>query len=174
MDMLKFTQLLTPENIRQGAICSSKKAVLEMIGRIIAEQIDCEECDEIQCFESLFERERLGCTALGAGVAMPRARLPLKDKVIAVFLQLETPIDYDAPDHRKVDLIFAIMISPDLCSTYQCNFAEIAEKLTDKNFTKQLRQAQNADEIWQVFEFIDNLSESEQQAEIQQRENEQP
>ena len=155
---MNFTQLLAPENIRQGIVCSSKKRVLEMLGRMLAEQTDIAGFDELQGFESLFNREKLGNTALGNGVAMPRARLPAGDKPACVFLRLDTPIDYDAPDHRDVDLIFAIMIPEQLCPSYTGILSELAEKLTDKNLCKQLRTAKNEQDIWQVFEYADHHS----------------
>ncbi len=157
---MKFTQLLAEKNIRQGIVCSSKKRVFEMIGRLVAEQLtaqlNTENFDELQCFESLFNREKLGNTAIGNGVAMPRARLSAGNSPIAVFLQLSTPIDYDAPDRREVDLIFAIMIPEHLCADYINVLSELAERLTEKNLCKQLRAAQNEQEIWQIFEFADH------------------
>lgn len=157
---MKFTQLLAEKNIRQGIVCSSKKRVFEMIGRLVAEQLtaqsNIENFDELQCFESLFNREKLGNTAIGNGVAMPRARLPASNSPIAVFLQLSTPIDYDAPDRREVDLIFAIMIPEHLCADYTNVLSELAERLTEKNLCKQLRAAKNEQEIWQLFEFADH------------------
>ena len=156
---MKFTQLLQPQNIRQGVICSSKKRMLEMVGRIITEQAGIEDLDDIQCFENLFAREKLGNTAIGNGVAMPRARLPKGDKPIALFLQLETPIDYDAPDRREVDLVFAVMIPEILCTSYSKIIAELSEKLTEKSLCKRLRMAKSAVEIWQIFEYTDSHSE---------------
>lgn len=154
---MDFTQLLiTPANIRQGVICSSKKRTLEMIGRLMAERLGLESFDEHQCFESLFERERLANTALGNGIAMPRARLPMGDKPIALFLQLEAPIDYEAPDKREVDLILAIMIPNILCLSYTHILADLAKKLTKKSLCKQLRAAKSADEIWHIFEYTDH------------------
>lgn len=152
---MKFTQLLTAENIRQGIICSSKKTALELIGRIVAKQCQRDDFDEVQCFEQLFNREKLGCTALGNGIALPRARLPKGTQPIAVFLQLSSAIDYNAPDNRDVDLIFALLIPEEQCADYQHKLAEFSEKLTDKNLCKQLRNAQSAVEIWQVFDYAD-------------------
>ncbi|MGQ0285763.1 PTS sugar transporter subunit IIA [Pasteurellaceae bacterium 22721_9_1] len=156
--MAKFTALLTPEYIRQGVICSSKKVALEMAGRLLAEQTQQlgVEFDEVECFESLFSREKLGCTAIGNGVAMPRARLLEGDKPVAVFLQLANPIDYGAADNREVDLIFAILIPENLCQTYSPMLIELSEQLKDKALDKQLRAAQSAVEIWQIFEYADN------------------
>lgn len=152
---MKFTALLQPENIRHGVICSSKKNLLELIGRIGAKQCGMAEFDEVQCFENLFNREKLGCTALGSGVALPRARLPKGTSPIVIFLQLADAIDYDAADHRNVDLVFALLIPEEQCVDYKNTLEEISDKLTDKNWCKRLRNAQSAVEIWQVFEAMD-------------------
>ncbi|MCK3658671.1 PTS sugar transporter subunit IIA [Pasteurellaceae bacterium Pebbles2] len=161
--MIKFTALLTPDYIRQGVICSSKKTVLEMAGRLLAEQAQLDNFDDVECFESLFNREKLGCTAIGNGIAIPRARLPQGEKPLAVFLQLTNPIDYEAPDRREVDLIFAIMIPENLCPNYGAHLAELSEKLKDKNLGKQLRSAQSAEEIWQVFDYVDHHNSTQQE-----------
>ncbi|WP_386687582.1 PTS IIA-like nitrogen regulatory protein PtsN [Lonepinella sp. MS14437] len=154
--MTKFTALLTPENIRQGVICSSKKIAFEIASDILAKQAGIEDFGEIECFEYLFNREKLGSTAIGNGIAMPRARLPKGEKVLAVFLQLSTPIDYEAADKREVDLILAIIIPEQLCQTYTPILVELSEKLKDKTLDKQLRSAQSAEEIWQIFQQLDN------------------
>lgn len=152
---MKFTDLLTPDNIRQGVICSSKKTLLELIGRIVAKQSNIDDFDEIQCFENLFNREKLGCTGLGNGVAFPRARLPKGSSPVAVFLQLASAINYDSADNRDVDLVFALLIPEDICADYKETLMELSEQLTDKALCKQLRNAQSAVEMWQVFEYVD-------------------
>ncbi|MDO4430543.1 MAG: PTS IIA-like nitrogen regulatory protein PtsN [Lonepinella koalarum] len=159
---MKFTSLLSPDNIRQGVICSSKKNLLEIVGRIAAKQCNITEFNEIDCFENLFYREKLGCTALGNGIALPRARLPKGTSPVAVFLQLATAIDYDAADHRHVDLIFALLIPEDQCANYKDILESLSEKLTDKTLCKQLRNAQSAVELWQVFEYADQHNEEEE------------
>ncbi len=133
---MKITELLSPENIRQGV----KQA----------------------CFESLFEREKLGNSGLGNGIAMPKAKMPLEvcDKAIAMFMQLDNPINYDSLDGKPVDLIFAILIPENQCETYIPILASLIEKFTDKNMLKQLRSAKSADEIWQVFEISDRAESS--------------
>ncbi|WP_044470548.1 PTS IIA-like nitrogen regulatory protein PtsN [Mannheimia massilioguelmaensis] len=161
--MIKFTELLSPENIRQGIICSSKKRLFEIISDIVVPQIEnnlntednVPYLNEFECFENLFAREKLGCTSLGNGVAIPRAKIPNSDHAIAVFLQLGLPLDYEAPDKREVDLILAILIPENMCADYSLILPELAEKLSDKNLCKQLRTAQNKDEIWQIFNRID-------------------
>ena len=93
---------------------------------------------------------------------MPKAKIPLKvcDKAIAMFMQLDNPINYDSLDGKPVDLIFAILIPENQCETYIPILASLIEKLTDKNMLKQLRSAKSADEIWQIFEISDRAENS--------------
>lgn len=157
---MKLTELFRPENIRQGVCFSSKKRLFESIAHFVVEELHCEKGEQA-CFECLFNREKLGNSALGNGVAMPKGKLPANatDKALAVFMQLETPIDYDAPDGKPVDLIFAVLVPENECSSYISVLAELAEKLADKAFLKQLRAAQSAEEIWQIFEIAAQTTE---------------
>lgn len=157
---MKLTELFQPENIRQGVSFSSKKRLFESIAHFIVEQLHCEKGEQA-CFECLFEREKLGNSGLGNGLAMPKAKLPAEasDKALAVFLQLETPIDYDAQDGKPIDLVFAVLVPENQCQTYIPVLSSLTERLTNKNFLKQLRSAKSADEIWQVFEISDQTAE---------------
>lgn len=150
--MMKFTQLLQPENIRQGVLCSSKKRLLELVAEIIAQQCG---ADPQLCFEKLFNREKVGCTCIGNGVAIPHAKLPQGDQPIAVFMQLQQPIEFNAADRREVDLFFVIMIPEQQCQTCLSLLQQLAQNLSDKSLCKQLRTAQSAEEIWQVFSNFD-------------------
>ncbi|EEX49727.1 nitrogen regulatory protein [Pasteurella multocida] len=158
--MTKFTELLKPENIRQGIICSSKKRVFETITSVIADQVQLENAEQC-CFECLFNREKLGNSGLGNGIAMPKARIPNGDKPIAVFLQLDTAVEYDSSDHRDVDLVFALLIPEQICAEYITKLPEIAENLSNKTLCKQLRTALSADEIWKIFEHYDQIQDIE-------------
>ncbi len=160
-----FTQLLTLENIRQGINCASKKRTFEIIGEILAPEADIpfnydenetQEKDiakekEICCTDYFFTREKIGNSGLGNGVAVPKGRLPRGTKPLATFLQLSEGVDYDAPDHRDVDLILAILIPTELCGEFSLKLQEITERLMDKNLCKKLRIAQSKEEIWQIF-----------------------
>ncbi|WP_109079413.1 PTS IIA-like nitrogen regulatory protein PtsN [Aggregatibacter kilianii] len=154
---MKFTELLTPECIRQGMILSSKKRVFESIAHIVEETLQMENGEQC-CFECLCSREKLGNSGLGGGVAMPKGRLPADTQPVAVFIQLDSPIDYDASDHREVDLIFAVLIPENMCADYIQCLPKLAENLTDKSLCKQLRAAKSADEIWQIFLHYDQCA----------------
>ncbi|OOF37443.1 PTS IIA-like nitrogen-regulatory protein PtsN [Rodentibacter rarus] len=158
---MKLTELFRPENIRQGVCFSSKKRLFESIAHFVVEQLHCDKGEQA-CFECLFNREKLGNSGLGNGVAMPKAKLPADatNKALAVFMQLETPIDYDAQDGKPVDLVFAVLVPEKQCQTYIPVLSALTEKLADKNFLKQLRSAKSAEEIWQIFEIVDQMPES--------------
>ena len=158
---MKFTELLRPENIRQGVSFSSKKRLFESIAHFVVEQVHCDK-GEKACFESLFSREKLGNSSLGNGSAMPKAKMPegSSEQAIAVFMQLDNPIDYDAPDGKPIDLVMAVLVPENQCQTYIPVLSALTEKFGDKNFLKQLRAAQSADEIWQVFEIADQTEEN--------------
>lgn len=154
---MNITELLIPENIRQGVSFSSKKRLFESIAHFVIEQVNDEKGEQV-CLECLFEREKLGNSGLGNGIAMPKAKIPvtLSDKAIAVFMQLDTPIDYDSSDGKFVDLVFAVLVPENQCTTYMPILSFLTERLTDKNLLKQLRSAKSAEEIWQVFEISDS------------------
>ena len=109
---MKFTTLLSPDDIRQGVAFSSKKRLFESIASFVVEKLHCENGEQA-CFECLFEREKLGNSGLGNGVAMPKAKLPAtaSDKILAVFMQLDGPVDYDAADNKPV-ISFLLCLYP--------------------------------------------------------------
>lgn len=169
--MTKLTEFLSPENIRQGILVSSKKRAFESIGKIIAQSLNnldsSEEQNEeneicpIECFTNLFKREKLGTTGLNQGIALPHAKLPTcaslrLNRPIAVFLQLEEGIDYESQDNKEVDLIYAIMFPENSCEQYKHCLPEIAQQLADKTLLKQLRAAESSEDIWQILLYADN------------------
>lgn len=164
---MKLTEFLRPENIQLGVVVSSKKRALELIGKSVADYLNLQShCTPenalcgVECFGNLFKREKLGSTALNHGIALPHTKLPLNDHIqleqpIALFLQLETPIDFDADDHKEVDLIYAILFPENACEDYRSGLMKLAARLTDKNLLKQLRLAHSAEDIWQILSYAD-------------------
>ena len=178
-----LTEFLTAENIHLDTPASCKKRTLEIAGKLLAdamrkqlpEEIGSDEACPIACFDALLKREKLGCTALNNGVAMPHAKLANActqslEKPIAVFMKLEQPVDYEAQDRKEVDLIYAILFPEQSCHHYKAYLPKIAEKLSDKNIIKQIRTAETEEDIWQLFCYLDN---QEEQAEETQETEEQ-
>ncbi|WP_196141142.1 PTS IIA-like nitrogen regulatory protein PtsN [Aliikangiella sp. G2MR2-5] len=146
---MKISQILSPEATFCSVSISSKKKILEKVSEEMSKSIDCPAQD---IFESLFARERLGTTGLGEGIAIPHGRITACEKATAVFLLLDEAIDYDAPDGKPVDIIFAILV-PENANSEQLKFlAEIAEVLSQPNVVSQIRHAHCGDALFQIID----------------------
>ena len=97
--------LLAPKGVVLRGGASSKRQALHALSEAASHALG---IDDAKVFDALMEREALGSTGLGSGVAVPHARLAEIDKVMAVFVRLDTPVAYDAVDDRPVDLIFGL------------------------------------------------------------------
>lgn len=169
--MLKFTQLLTPETLRHAVVCASKKRAFEILGQMLAKASmpnsdDKQKALEIRYTECLFNREKIGHSDLGNGIAMPKGRIEEGDKPIACFLQLAQGVDYGTDTPREVDLIFALLIPTHLCGDFAPHLAHLSQRLCDKKLYQKLRNAESADALWQCFLADDEEMRLKQDSEI--------
>ncbi|MBV1908514.1 MAG: PTS sugar transporter subunit IIA [Kangiellaceae bacterium] len=146
---MNISQLLSPDATLVCNDISSKKKMLEKVSEIIALNIDTK--PKI-IFESLLTREKLGTTALGDGVAIPHGRVASCEQVTAVFILLETPIDYDAADGKKVDIVFAIMVPEEAHAEHLKHLAHIAEILSNQKILSQIRHAHCSEALYEILE----------------------
>lgn len=145
---MQLSQLLSPENTYSSVKCSSKKKALEIISELAAPQLN---RDPYDLFELLLAREKMGTTALGGGLAFPHSKLENNDTpALALFLQLEAPIDFESVDNQPVDLLFALFIPEKECKTNQALLPTVAEFLGDKGVARQLRNAKNSQELYAI------------------------
>jgi len=100
-----------------------------------------------EVFDALVEREALGSTGVGRGVAVPHARLPGLDRMRAVFVRLDEPVTFDAVDDQPVDLLFALFAPEHAGSEHLRALARISRLLRSEDMRQQLRLARNADAI---------------------------
>lgn len=96
------------------------------------------------------ERERLGSTGVGTGVALPHARIDNIDKVHAVFARLETPLDYDAIDERPVDLVALLIAPSDAGGAHLRALAKVSRALRRQDMRQRLRSAPNAESLYTI------------------------
>ena len=110
--MLIASLLVNADNIHcnENAI-SSKKRLIENLSQYLATNTQALPANRI--FQALLERERLGSTGLGRGVAIPHARVPGITDTIAVLMTLATPINYEAADNLPVDIVFGLLVPED-------------------------------------------------------------
>src|SRR5580704_17894413 len=99
-------KLITSDCVIANLRASNKKQVLQELARKAATLTG---QSEDLIFEVLSERERLGTTGIGHGIAIPHGKLPGLDRVYGVFAKLERPVDFDAIDNQPVDLIFLLL-----------------------------------------------------------------
>jgi PTS system nitrogen regulatory IIA component len=139
--------ILTPERTVKSARVSSKKKVLEYLGSFIADQIPESSADEI--YERLLNRERMGSTGIGEGIAIPHCRLKQCNKTLGVLLQLEQPIDFDAIDKQPVDLIFALLVPEEATDEHLKTLSMLAQKLSQADYREALRNAADSQNLYQ-------------------------
>lgn len=108
--MTDFSDLLVPEAVHTGIAVSNKKQLFQKLADF-AVQAYCFDPDEV--YDRLMERERLGSTGFGGGIAIPHAKIDGLDRVCALVLHLEQPIAFDAIDNAPVDVIFALLSPAD-------------------------------------------------------------
>jgi nitrogen PTS system EIIA component len=142
---MHLADVLDTDRIALNLSVSSKKSLLEKAAELLGSAGLGADAREI--FESLCQRERLGSTGLGHGVAIPHGRVGGQSDVVAALIRLRTPIDFDAPDQEKVDLFFVLAV-PDQCSdVYLRLLADIAERLGQADQRALLRQVEQADDL---------------------------
>lgn len=132
--------------LRGGA--SSKRQALHVVADVAAQALG---MPEARVLEALLEREALGSTGLGSGVAVPHARLEGVGRVTAVFVRLDTPVAYGSVDDRPVDLLFALFAPPSDGAEHLRALAAVSRALRSSEMREQLRQAHTADAIRALF-----------------------
>jgi PTS system nitrogen regulatory IIA component len=143
--MIKITELIVEERILLSEKITSKKRVLELLSESIAVSIP--ELTAGEIFDCLVNRERLGSTGLGHGVAIPHGRLKNVSGPIAAFLKLQEGVDYDAVDSQPVDLFCALLVPTESTDEHLQILALLAEMFSDIDLCTQLRAARTSTEI---------------------------
>ena len=148
MDLNKF---FSEDSILMNCQSRSKKNVLELISQIAS---GISETSEDIIFQKLYEREKLGTTAFGNGIAIPHARIDNLSEARIIILMLETAIDFDSSDGKKVDLIISLLAPNNKNEIHIKILSKIAEMLDDKDYREKIRNCSNKTEIKSV---INNL-----------------
>jgi len=145
---MQLVDVLAPDRIAVDISVSSKKTLLEKAAALLAAAPGSANARDI--FDSLCQRERLGSTGLGHGVAIPHGRVDAQENVSGAMIRLKRPIDFDAPDHEKVDLFFALAVPEQCTDTHLRLLAEMAERLGRESQRDTLRTINDPDELLRV------------------------
>lgn len=140
--------ILTPDGIIAGLRVTSKKQALLELAKRAAEVTG---QHERAIFDVLLERERLGTTGVGRGIAIPHGKLPNLDRVYGVFAKLDRPIDFDAIDDRPVDLIFLLLAPESAGADHLKALARVSRLLRDEGLCEKLRGCDSVEAIYALF-----------------------
>jgi PTS system nitrogen regulatory IIA component len=144
---MDISNLINMDAIFPQLKVSSKKQLLQELGNIAKNKIK-KPVQEIATI--LMERERLGSTGVGYGVAIPHGRFTELDKIFGVFAKLEKPVNYDALDNQPVDLVFLLLVPEKAGASYLKALAKISRILRDQSVCEKLRGADSGDAIYAI------------------------
>jgi PTS system nitrogen regulatory IIA component len=146
--MTEISSLLVPGAVAAGANITTSKALFQQLGQVAEREYGLSAADVV---DRLTERERLGSTGFGGGVAIPHGKIDGLTQVVGLFIQLAQPVDVKAIDDLPVDLVFCLLSPPDAGSEHLKALAQVSRWLRDRPFVAKLRGAGSADAIYALF-----------------------
>jgi PTS system nitrogen regulatory IIA component len=146
---MTLQDILTLDCTQCAVPTSSKKRILEQICLLAAEKMG--NCSASDLLESILNREKMGSTGIGNGIAIPHGRLSNTDKAMAVLLTTEQGIDFDAIDNKAVDIFICLFVPQDSTQEHLNTLQSIAQLFSDRKTAKQVRKCTNN---LQLFNFI--------------------
>ncbi|MFT4634239.1 MAG: PTS system nitrogen regulatory IIA component [Arenicella sp.] len=132
--------------ISVNADISSAKKLLEFMARLLTNALD-DEVREKDIYHQLLEREKLGNTGIGNGVALPHCRCDQATTAVVAIVSLKQPIDYDSIDKQVVDLAFGLLVPKEASQAHLNLLADIAKLMLDPNKKSQLSNAKTSSEV---------------------------
>ncbi|MCK5667047.1 MAG: PTS IIA-like nitrogen regulatory protein PtsN [Thiotrichaceae bacterium] len=145
---MKFNHLIKIDHIQLNNSAGSKKKALECISQIVHNNYP--ELSTHKVFETLIDRERLGSTGIGHGVALPHGRLSECTDTIGVFVSLANGVDYDAIDKQSVKLLFALLVPDHSTKEHLEILAQLAEFFRNKENRQTLINASSAESVYNI------------------------
>lgn len=142
---MEICDIITSERVLPSLRATSKKQALQELARCAMEMTG---VHERAVFDILLERERLGTTGVGHGIAIPHGKLPDLDKLYGLFARLERPIDFDSIDERPVDLIFLLLAPESAGADHLKALARVSRLLRDGEVCEKLRDCADAEALY--------------------------
>ncbi|NCM96745.1 MAG: PTS transporter subunit EIIA [Rhodobacterales bacterium] len=141
---MELSKLLAPGAVRVVGQLTSKKRLFQELGEIAAQAY---RLNASVATDGLQERESLGPTGVGHGIALPHARLEELTEIVAVFLRLEKPLDYDSVDRQPVDLVFGLFAPKDSGVDHLKALALVSRTMRDPAICAKLRANTDPDKL---------------------------
>lgn len=142
---MEISDLIGVESIVANLRVTSKKQVLQELAKRAAEVTG---EHERAIFDVLMERERLGTTGVGNGIAIPHGKLATLDRLFGLFARLETPVDFQSIDERPVDLVFVLLAPESAGADHLKALARVSRLLRDGSVCEKLRGSNDAEALY--------------------------
>lgn len=147
--MNPLNNILPAEQVLLDLESSSKKRVFEQVGMVFESNLG---LSRAVVFDSLFAREKLGSTGLGQGVAIPHGRIKGLKQAAGAFVRLKTPVPFDAPDGRAVNLLFFLLVPEQATEHHLEILSELAQRFAERPFRDALAAAPDPAAVIALFQ----------------------
>ena len=144
---MQIADLLSPEGVIPSLKAKDKKHLLQQLAERASHLVH---IPDRRVFETLLERERLGTTGVGQGIAIPHGRLADIKKIMGVFARLETPIEYEAVDDQPVDLVFMLLAPEGAGADHLKALARVSRLLRNQTACEKLRSATSSEALYAI------------------------
>lgn len=144
---MTVASLITPDSVVSGIKGTNKKQVLQDLAGQLARISG---LSERGIFETLLQRERLGTTGIGQGMAIPHGRIAGLNRLIGLFARLQKPVDFEALDGEHVDLVFVLLAPEDAGADHLQALARIARLFRDSQMVQKLRQTEDPAALYAI------------------------
>lgn len=142
---MEISDLITLEGVVPSLKVTSKKQALQELSKRAG---DLTTAAERQIYEVLYERERLGTTGVGNGIAIPHGKIAGLNRLYGLFARLDTPINFEAIDEQPVDLIFLLLAPEHAGADHLKALARISRLLRDRATCEKLRGSETAEALY--------------------------
>jgi PTS system nitrogen regulatory IIA component len=147
--MNPLSNILSAAQVMLDLEAGSKKRVFEQAGMLFENHLG---LARSVVFESLFAREKLGSTGLGQGIAIPHGRIKGLKQAAGAFLRLSTPVPFDSPDGRPVNLLFVLLVPEQATEQHLQILSELAQRFAEKPFREALLAAADPAAVVTLFQ----------------------
>jgi PTS system nitrogen regulatory IIA component len=144
---MPLTSLVAPNAVIPALKVNGKKQALQ---ELAAKAAELSGQNERTIFEILMQREKLGSTGVGNGIAIPHGKLPKLGKLFGLFARLERPVDFEALDGQPVDLVFLLLAPEGAGADHLKALARVARLLRDPDIARKLRESRDAEALYAV------------------------
>ncbi|WP_118858107.1 PTS sugar transporter subunit IIA [Sphingomonas mesophila] len=141
---MRLCEFLDFDSVRPAMAAGNKRQLLQTLGQIAGQRLG---FDPAAIVDSLAERERLGSTGFGGGVAIPHGKVAGLKNVYAMMVRLAEPLDYAAIDGAPVDLVFLLLSPPDSGAQHLKALAAVSRAVRSEDIVEKLRGARSRDAL---------------------------